>query len=92
VARVVRPFAAADVERATSVVVAHYRAVRGLAPRPEFQELLEAARERVERFCERIVARPDRLEQYVAALNRIEPQYVWWWCVAHPELEEQWTN
>jgi hypothetical protein len=93
VARVLRPFAAADIERAASVVLAHHRLVRGLAAaRPEFQPLLEAARERVERFCERIVARPDRLEQYVAALNRIEPQYVWWWCVAHPQLEQQWTN
>jgi hypothetical protein len=93
VARVVRPFAEADIERATAVVAAHHRAVRELAaPEAAFRSGVTAARERVERFRERIVAQPERLARYVAALNEIPPRYVWWWCVAHPELEWMWKD
>jgi hypothetical protein len=94
VAKVVPPFSAADVARATKVVRAHYRALLdGGVPLPSpFQSRLEVARERVERFRERVIALPLRLERYVAALKELEPRYIWWWCVAHPQLEQQWTN
>ena len=32
----------------------------------------------------------DTLARYVEALNQLTPDYVWWWCVAHPCLEEIW--
>ena len=94
VAKVVPPFSTADVARATEVVRAHYRALLdGGVPLPSpFQSRLEAARERVEIFRVRVIALPPRLERYVAALKGLEPRYVWWWCVAHPQLEQQWTN
>jgi hypothetical protein len=94
VAKVVPPFAAADVARATDVVRAHYRAMvdGGVPLPPRFRGRLEGARERVEHFRVRVVERPEQLDRYVATLNAIEPQYVWWWCVAHPELEWQWRN
>ena len=92
VARVVRPFEAADIERSTGIVAAHHRALREVDAPLEFQGRLEAARDRVERFRDRIVAQPERLERYVTSLNQIEPRYVWWWCVAHPDLEWQWKN
>ena len=94
VAKVVPPFVPADVTRATEVVRAHYRAmVDGSVPLPPvFRGRLERARERVEHFRARIVERPEQLDRYVATLNAMEPQYVWWWCVAHPELEWQWSN
>jgi hypothetical protein len=53
---------------------------------------MEVARERVDLFRERVVEQPEQLERYVATLNELEPQYVWWWCVAHPSLENLWTN
>jgi hypothetical protein len=94
IAKVVPPFSAADVAKATEVVRAHYCALLdGGVPLPSpFQSRLEVARERVERFHERVIALPLRLERYVAALKELEPRYVWWWCVAHPQLEHQWTN
>jgi hypothetical protein len=94
VAKVVPPFSAADVAKATEVVRAHYRALLdGGVPLPSpFQSRLEVARQRVEKFRERVVALPLRLERYVAALKELEPRYVWWWCVAHPQLEQQWRN
>lgn len=93
-AKVVPPFSAADVARATEVVRAHYRALvdGGVPLTTLFHSRLQEARGRLERFRDRIVAQPERLEQYVTALNGIEPHYVWWWCVAHPELEWQWRN
>jgi hypothetical protein len=88
------PFSAADVSRATEIVRAHYRALLdgGVSLPSHFQARLEAARERVERFRKRVIALPLQLERYVAALKELEPRYVWWWCVAHPQLEQQWTN
>jgi hypothetical protein len=94
VAKVVPPFSASDVVRATEVVRAHYRALLdGDVPLPaSFRSRLETARERAETFRERVITMPEQLERYVLALNELEPRYVWWWCVAHPQLEHQWTN
>jgi hypothetical protein len=94
VARVLPPFSAADVVRATEVVRAHYAAMLdGEIPMAtEFRGRLEGARERVEDFRERVVTRAERLERYVSTLNGIEPLYVWWWLVANPELERQWRD
>jgi hypothetical protein len=94
VAKVLPPFFAGDVVRATEVVRAHYRAlIDGGVPLPSsFRCRLETARERAEKFREQVIAMPERLERYVVALNELEPRYVWWWCVAHPQLESQWTN
>lgn len=94
VARVVPPFSSRDVARATEVVRAHYRAMLdGGVPMPtEFRGRLEAARERIEDFRERVVTQSYRLDRYVSNLNAIEPLYVWWWLVANPELERQWRT
>jgi hypothetical protein len=94
VAKVVPPFSAADVARATEVVRAHYRALLdgGVSLPSGFHTTLESARERFEAFRSRVVMQPERLERYVATLNDIEPHYIWWWCVAHPRLEQHWTS
>jgi hypothetical protein len=94
IAKVVPPFVAADVARATEVVRAHYRALLdgGVSVPSPFQSRLEVARERVEMFRQGVISLPPRLERYVAALNDLEPRYVWWWCVAHPQLESLWSN
>jgi hypothetical protein len=94
VARVLPPFSPADVAGATGVVRAHYEDLldQSVALPDAYRSRLEQARGRLERFRVDVVERPDRLERYVSDLNRIEPRYVWWWCVAHPELEGQWTS
>lgn len=94
-AKVLPPFAAEDVARATEVVRAHYRSILqdGGVPAPvELRGRLEAARKRVEDFRSRVVEHADRLERYVSNLNAIEPKYVWWWAVANPDLERQWRE
>jgi len=56
------------------------------------REALELARARVEQFHRAIVNSDAVLERYLAALNRLPAEYVWWWCVAHPELEDVWRS
>jgi hypothetical protein len=54
--------------------------------------MLQAARARVEQFHHSITCSTCTLNTYVQALNQLSPQYIWWWSVAHPELEELWKN
>ena len=93
-ARVLLPFAARDVRAATACVVDHYRYLleSGWTLPVPVRRALCAARERVERFRRAIIAREATLAAYVDALNALTPRYVWWWCVAHPELEAIWTH
>lgn len=93
-ARVLPPFDAGDVLLATERVLAHYRLVLddGRAQPVERRRELEAARDRVRRFHAAVSASSERLERYLSALHRLPPRYVWWWAVAHPELEETWSN
>ena len=94
IAGVLPPFSAAYVARACALVLAHYEFA--LDPgwpmdRARRDELAEA-QARVRRFRAGAVSSPARLERYVDALNALEPEYVWWWPVAHPDLEELWSN
>jgi hypothetical protein len=51
---------------------------------------LRKAYEKAEGFLEAVTKSRAVLERYAAALNCLSPRYVWWWCVAHPELEATW--
>jgi hypothetical protein len=93
-ARVLQPFSARYVSMATLKVLDHYRClVRSREDMPlRFRDQLLVAGNRVEKFFESISRSKETLEKYVESLNRIEPEYVWWWCIAHPELEAIWNN
>ncbi len=91
-ARILQPFTAEDIVRATEVVRAHHHALQELPGPGSIGQGLAQAREQVLLFSDRVVARRDRLDRYAARLNRLQPRYVWWWCVAHPALEDLWTN
>jgi len=94
-ANVLPPFTARHILRAAQLVLEHYRLLittnqlRGLVPH---EVMLESAFSRAKRFQQAITAKVDKLERYVEELNKLTPKYVWWWCVAHPELEELWKN
>jgi hypothetical protein len=91
-APVLPPFTAAQVLAAGNRVRDHYVAVlRSDSLAPSFRASLTAAQERVEAFC-RAMTSPAAGQAYVRALNRLSPWYVWWWSVAHPELEELWRS
>jgi hypothetical protein len=94
VARVVGPFSSDDVRAAARLVIEHYRLLlSGGAPMPAPEAAaLHAARARVERFQRAVTSSDAVCQRYVEALNRLPTRYVWWWCVAHPELEALWSN
>jgi hypothetical protein len=92
-ARVVGPFSPEAIRAATDLVLGHYdtlfRTTTISGPRGD---AFQRARARVEQFHRAIVDSGAVLEQYAAALNRLPVEYVWWWCVAHPELEDVWRS
>jgi hypothetical protein len=94
-ARVVPPFTAQQIVRAAELVVDHYRLLfttgklEGLVA---YHATLATAFHRAECFHQTITAKREKLERYVEALNKLTPKYVWWWCVAHPQLEDIWKN
>ncbi len=92
-ARVLGPFTAECVRTAAGLVIGHYdvlfRATPYAGPRAD---AVERARTRVEEFCGAIARSAMVLERYVNALNELPVAYLWWWCVAHPDLEEIWKS
>jgi hypothetical protein len=94
VARVVPPFTEEYVLRATDLVLDHYRQLLGPAGRVSAGcrgLLLEAGKDATA-FRQAVGRSNQLLRRYVGALNAMPPRYVWWWCVANPELEELWKN
>lgn len=89
------PFSTADVRRATDVVRDHFRMVRLHIPgdaRADRVAQLEQAARNVERFAALVADHPGRCEEYVAALNELDPEPSWWSCVAHPALHHLWKD
>lgn len=93
-ARVLPPFTRETVIKATERVLNHYRcALRADWQLPIARRTgIEAARDRAQSFHASITESPITLNRYIEALNRITPLFIWWWCVAHPSLEEIWKN
>lgn len=86
-ARVLAPYSAEQLRRATGLVGQHYAFSRaaGISSAPHVRRAEEVAR-----FAESI----DCAEQcgvYLQALNALKPIFYWWECVAHPELESLWS-
>lgn len=94
IARVILPFTERHVAGATDHVLAHYRCAlaRSGVTSGWHRAALALEYERAGNFRDAITASPDLLTQYVAALNQLAPMYVWWWSVAHPDLENLWRN
>jgi hypothetical protein len=92
-ARVVGPFSTQAVRAATDLVLGHYRILfRETAVSGPRRVTLDRARTRVEQFHRAITRSDAALQRYVNALNGLAVDYVWWWCVAHPELEDVWNS
>ena len=93
-APVVPPFTARGVLTASERVVLHYRLLlESNWPWPDgARRPYEIARMRADRFKQTITTSRAVLGRYVAALNELTPQYVWWWAVAHPDLEHLWSR
>lgn len=91
-ARVLPPFTAQQIARATQHVLEHYQHVLEHLPagvRTPVSPFEERFGE-VQRFAD--AAREDAFKRYTRALNaRTQPVYLWWECVAHKELEALWN-
>lgn len=94
VAPMLPPFSTDQVVVATGRVLAHYSCVLECGrPVPgDIRRRLTAERERVAAFEFRVCRHPGALADYVGRLNQLPPMRVWWWQVAHPELEPTWTT
>jgi hypothetical protein len=88
------PFTAMQVVNATERVLRHYQFALESGPTlgQDCRAALTVARSRATAFAKSITLSRGRLEAYVSALNALEPKGVWWWCVAHPELEGLWKE
>lgn len=88
------PFTGPQVLAASSRVLDHYDIMLhdGWRFPPAHQRRLDAERQRVKRFDAAMRSAPDTLQTYVEQLNQLPPLRVWWWQVAHPQLEHLWTN
>jgi len=94
VARVLPPFNPWHILKATERVLNHYHCVLATGwelPEP-YRHRLREARDYVEEFYRCLTGSTYTLDSYALALNQIPPQYIWWWCVAHPDLEDIWKN
>ena len=94
VAKVLPPFTAPYVLRATDLVVAHYDRVLDPAGgvSAEHRGVIHQAASDAGVFRHAIARSEELLARYVSALNALTPSYVWWWCVANPQLEDVWKN
>ena len=94
VARVLPPFTPRYVLQAAERVLNHYRCALSpvWAMPTAHRERLARAQRSVQGFHRAVTASSATLVRYVEALNRLAPRYVWWWCVAHPDLEAVWSN
>ena len=94
VARVLPPFAAADISRGTNLVLSHYHVVLSRVPNipATIRAELESALANVQLFQRRVVQAPEVCAQYIDQLNSLQPVYLWWEWVAHPMLEDLWKS
>jgi len=89
------PFTVEAVQRATRAVQKHFRIVTNSYPSgalPKRVAHLEQAARRIDTFATVMLQHSERCSAYVAALNALAPEPLWWSCVAHPQLDTFWTT
>jgi len=94
-ARVLPPFDADRIVRDTERVRDHFRILQASSPDGAIIHRVEAVAKvavDIERFYERVVLRPFRLEQYLVALNALDIAPLWWSSVANPALRDMWAG
>jgi hypothetical protein len=88
------PFTQTHVLRLTEKVVLHYQLLlQSAAPLCEHLRLqLSDALRQARRFYHAMRQSEKRLSEYVKNLNSLQPEYIWWWCVANRSLEHIWNQ
>jgi hypothetical protein len=62
-----------------------------LSPSSPFHQNLQQRQQDVQHFHASIADKPT-LARYTKALNALKPVFLWWECVAHPELSDLWND
>ncbi len=92
-AKVLPPYSAGEIQKATALVLQHYeRLEEGNRREGEEGKLQVAVKERwlkVQQFSASI-ADSDVLARYTKALNALKTVFLWWECVANEELRGIW--
>jgi hypothetical protein len=93
-AAVLGPFTTEAVLQGTQRVLHHYRCALDSSwhLRDDVRSAVESARSQVAAFYAAVTASPSIFDVYVEALNNLRRQYIWWWAVAHPDLEALWKQ
>jgi hypothetical protein len=89
-ARVLSPYTEAQIIKATELVLDHYEKLIGQKLNVKNPHLEERSSE-VQHFF-RNMADETLLTRYTKALNALKPVFLWWECVAHPELSKLWSK
>lgn len=83
-ARVLSPYSETQIIKATELVLGHYqKLVKNSAMQQREADVLQFYRN---------IADAKLLSGYTKALNALKPVFLWWECVAHPELRELWCR
>jgi hypothetical protein len=92
-AKVLAPYTLAEIQKATALVLWHYKRLEGKQESKgageQFQIQLQKRQLEVQQFSTTIADKAI-LARYTEALNALKPVFLWWECVAHPELENIW--
>ena len=94
-AQVRPPFSGNQIIHDTQRVLHHFQIIRASSTfetmAGRLAELEDVAAD-VELFYRGVVLRPTQLGYYVQALNTLRPAPLWWSSVAHPSLQQMWTQ
>jgi hypothetical protein len=88
------PFTQSHVLRLTEKVVLHYQLLlqNAASLRENLRLQLSDALNQARRFYSAMRQSEKRLSEYVKNLNSLQPEYIWWWCVANRSLEHIWNQ
>jgi len=92
-ARVLSPYKAQQITKSSALVLHHYEYVLEdpiIQSKASLLKQLQEQQEKTQRFV-KSMQDPTKLELYTSALNDLKDVFLWWDCVAHPDLEILWT-
>ena len=95
-ARVLAPYTSEQIHRSSQLLLQHYSYVLECFNKPlnkhqaSFLQAIQASQKNVQIFSQTI-QNESSLVNYTQALNQLKTVFLWWECVAHPDLEKLWT-
>ena len=95
-ARVLAPYTSEQIRHSSQLLLQHYSYILECFAKPmlksqqeSFLQAIQARQKKVQGFSQSIEDK-STLSSYTEALNQLKPVFLWWECVAHPDLETVW--